>query len=410
MIVLIVSCSVAIGVSFLCSLAEAVLLSANPVRMEILEQEGKAHAAAWRRLRGQVGRPIAAILILNTIAHTGGATIAGGAFDELYGERWLWLFSSLFTFIILFGTEIFPKVIGVVHGERLSRVVVPGLEILIRLLHPLILVTEKFSNLLGGDRKTTEFVSVADIQSLTRSAVSHGVLAEEQANIIINAARLRELKVRDAMVPREWIVLFKDRIPLSDNFAIARGTMHTRYPVTGTEDADGIFGYINIKEVALAAHHGGPLRMEDFLRSVLFVAPGVDINTMLRLFIAKHHHLAVVKGEDGRVVGMVTLENLIEELAGEIENEFDAGNAEVVRFGDRTWRVGGTLRFETLARRLAAPLPDSAIDPGCTLDQWFRAQTGSRPAPGQQRVVGPWRLTVQQVRRNRVHQVMLEIT
>lgn len=92
MLIFITSCLVAIIVSFLCSLAEAVLLSLNPIRLETLNQQGKAHASIWIKLRQNIGRPIAAILILNTIAHTGGATVAGSAFDEIYGDEWIWLF------------------------------------------------------------------------------------------------------------------------------------------------------------------------------------------------------------------------------------------------------------------------------------------------------------------------------
>ncbi|HNW92950.1 MAG TPA: hemolysin family protein [bacterium] len=408
MTVFVVSCLIAVGVSFVCSLAEAVLLSVNPLRMTALQQEGKGYAGTWLQLRRQVGRPIAAILILNTVAHTGGATIAGGEFDELFGERWLWLFSTIFTLVILLGTEILPKVLGVTHGERLARVVAPGLAMLVRGLHPLIVITEKFSNLFGGSRETAGAVSAADLQALTRAARADGVLAAEQASIIHNAMRLRELKVSEVMVPREWIVFLKRTAPLRASFTLARGNMHTRYPVSETDDVDGIAGYVNIKEVAVFADRLEQVSIDSFLRSVLLVGPEADLNTMLELFVARRHHLAIVKGRDNRVLGMVTLEDLIEELAGDIQDEFDERNEEAVRVGERTFRVGGALRLATLAARCSLPLPETLADPQLTVDQWLRAQLGGKLMPGQQRQAGAWQFTVQQVRRGHVHQVMLE--
>lgn len=113
MIIFLISSLVAIIVSFLCSLIEAALLSLNSVKIETDKQKGLKYAIVLDKLKGNINRPIAAILILNTVAHTGGATIAGSAFDEIYGDELIWIFSVIFTIVILFGTEILPKVIEI---------------------------------------------------------------------------------------------------------------------------------------------------------------------------------------------------------------------------------------------------------------------------------------------------------
>jgi Mg2+/Co2+ transporter CorB len=112
-------------VSFLCSLLEATLLSLDSIHLETRKRQGHRYAAIWLGMKQRIDRPIAAILILNTVAHTGGATVAGGAFDKVYGDQWIWVFSLFFTIVILFATEIFPKVIGVSHNERLAPVLAP---------------------------------------------------------------------------------------------------------------------------------------------------------------------------------------------------------------------------------------------------------------------------------------------
>jgi Mg2+/Co2+ transporter CorB len=123
MTIFVIACFTVLTVSFLCSLLEATLLSLSDIHLETRHREGHRYAAVWQNMRKRIDRPIAAILILNTVAHTGGATVAGSAFDEIYGDEWIWLFSLIFTVAVLLGTEIIPKVIGVGYAERLAPLV-----------------------------------------------------------------------------------------------------------------------------------------------------------------------------------------------------------------------------------------------------------------------------------------------
>ncbi len=121
MTLFIISTLVVIIVSFICSMSEATLLSVNNVSLETDRKKGLSYAIILSKLKSNINRPIAAILILNTIANTGGATFAGSAFAELYGSEWMWIYSTVFTIVVLFGTEILPKVIGVTHADVLQR-------------------------------------------------------------------------------------------------------------------------------------------------------------------------------------------------------------------------------------------------------------------------------------------------
>lgn len=136
MTIFIISSVIAVVVSFLCSLAEALLLSFNPLTLHRLEETRPRAAASWRRLKQNIAHPITAILVLNTVAHTVGATVAGGAFAEIWGEGNIWIFSVLFTIIVLLGTEIFPKIIGVTFRNQLSPYAGPILEGVTVVLRP----------------------------------------------------------------------------------------------------------------------------------------------------------------------------------------------------------------------------------------------------------------------------------
>lgn len=405
MTVFVMSCTIAIVVSFLCSLAETVLLSLNPIRLETLKQQGKAYAGAFLGMRQNIGRPIAAILILNTIAHTGGATVAGGEFDELYGDKFLWLFSSIFTLIILFGTEIIPKVIGVAHNERLAPWLAPVLRFSMVLLKPIIFLTELVSRIFEG-KGVQSRITVQDIRTLAHVAKSEGVLETEQEQIILNVTKLRETNVQSIMIPREWIIFLKTHDPIESNFEVAKNNLHTRYPISESDSVDGIFGYVNFKELAMSQPHLSQLGIDRFIRPTLFVSGETNLNTMLKLFIAKRHHLAIVKDMSG-IKGMVTLEDVIEEIAGDIEDEFDLDFSQLTQISPSSWRVGGSVRMETLRQHF--PIQLEGQEPTQTLQQWFHARVRGGLYPGTSFTVGEMRFTAQQVRRGKIYQAIIEI-
>lgn len=406
MIIFLASSLIAIVVSFLCSLAEAVLLSLNPIRLETLRQQGRPFASSWLAMKQNVGRPIAAILILNTVAHTGGATIAGGAFDEIYGDEWLWLFSTVFTFVILFGTEIIPKVLGVTFNERLAPVIAPVLRFSITILQPIIFLTEFVSSLLKGKGEESG-LSIADLQTLARVAKTKNLIEAEQENIILNAVKFHETKVQAVMIPREWIVCLSANLPVEANFEIAKNNFHTRYPISETESVDDIIGYINFKEMATFAFDFKALKLEALIRPILHVRADANLNTMLKLFIAKRHHLALVKNTDGRVIGMVTLEDVVEEIVGDIEDEFDLSSTEIIQVGAQSWKAGGDVNMKLISEKVGVVCGETAASQ--TLAQWFAANTAQSLCPGCTQMLGPLRVTIQRVRRGKVHQAKIEV-
>ncbi|GBD39008.1 Magnesium and cobalt efflux protein CorC [bacterium HR37] len=401
-----VSILTAISVSFICSLTEAVLLSLNPLRLETLKQEGKTYASVLLEMKENIDRPIAAILILNTIAHTGGAIIAGGAFNELYGDNWLWLFSIVFTLVILFGTEIIPKVLGVRYNESLAPWLVSPLRVSISVLKPVIFLTEALSRIFWN-KKREQGLSIADIKTLARIAKVKEIIEPEQENIIINATKLRETKVSSVMIPREWIIYLKSNLSLEENFEIAKNNFHTRYPVSKSDSVDDIIGYVNYKEIAALASHLGRFTIDQFIRPVLFVTPDINLNTMLKLFIAKRHHLAIVKDSGGKVVGMVTLEDVLEEIVGDIEDEFDYTSQDIVQISPNIWRVGGDVQLQTLSRIVGIELDDATHMQ--TVARWLQSKIKGTIYPGVSFTHKNIKFIVQQIRRGKIHRVTLEI-
>jgi putative hemolysin len=399
-------CAVALLVSFLCSLAEAVLLSLSPVRLETLKKQGRGYAAGWLDLKRNVDRPIAAILILNTIAHTGGATVAGSAFDEIWGDEQIWMFSTIFTVLVLFGTELAPKVLGVSYCQRLAPWMLTPLKISITLLKPVIFFTDRFSRLFrkrsthGGSE-----MEAADIVTLAQLAKSRSLIDQSQEQIIINAAKLTQTTVRQVMLPRSEIVFFRLDRSTEENLGLARQALHTRYPVSETHDVDGICAYVNFKEIfALQPEDRAP-ELHPYLRRTSFVRPTDKLNDVLRLFITRKSHLAIVKDESGKVCGILTLEDVLDEIVGEIEDDLDAEALDLIAAGRGRWKVGGAITIGLLAETTRQSLPAPG---GSSLADYLAGKMGDLTHPGGIARLGNLKLTVLQVRRRKARMILIE--
>lgn len=310
--VLIISSTIAIVVSFLCSLAEALLLSLNPLTLNRLQAKHPHAADSWKRLKRNIAHPITAILVLNTVSHTGGATIAGGAFSKIYGDHNIWIFSILFTIIILFGTEILPKIIGVTFRNQLAPHVGPILEVITVVMRPFILLSEFIFKHLTSHGES-EQITAADIVTLATLAKSGKVINQEQENIIVNTMRLSHTQIIHAMIRPENIRFIRKGDTPETILALARQSGHTRYPVSKTDKVEDIYAFIIIKQAL-------PALNEDISALIMNAKPIHKIKQSDTLLAGLHtmlqykEHLLAVIDDQNRCVGIVTLEDIASEL------------------------------------------------------------------------------------------------
>jgi CBS domain containing-hemolysin-like protein len=405
MSIFILACVTVMVVSFLCSLLEATLLSLSDIHLETKRREGHRYAAVWQHLRRRIDRPIAAILILNTVAHTGGATVAGSAFDEIYGDEWIWLFSIVFTIFVLFGTEIVPKVIGVSYAERLAPVQAPLLSFMTIALTPFIAVTEWVSRPFkreDGKRR----LSIADLRTMADMARHDRVISAEEENIIINATKLRQMTVSAVMVPRERVVLFDARQPNISNFEVAASSLHTRYPVSRDGTVEGIVGYVNFKEIVAMMPSRREAQIQPFIRPLPRLAASASLNGALKSLLGHREHMALVENTDGSIVGLVTLEDVLEELVGDLTDEFDQLSEEIIEVAPRRWKIGGGARLRQVVQQTGLAL--TLNDPDILLSDWLQQRVGREPHVGDTVKEPAAHFTVIQTRRRKAHRVLVE--
>lgn len=321
---LIVYVLLAIVTSFACSIAEAVLLSITPSYIEGLKAEKPVLAELLRRLRlDQVDQSLAAILTLNTIAHTVGAIGAGAEAVQVFGNAWVGVVSAVMTLLILFLSEIIPKTIGAVHWKSLAGVTGRFVRMLIIVLYPLVWVSERLTRLFSRRSEGSQF-SRQEFLAMARVGEQAGRIEEDELRVLRNLFKFGTLRIENIMTPRTVIAAVKLDQTVAEAMDQITSLPFSRFPVYG-RDLNDITGLLLKDDLLLASARGkGDIPLEDIEREMLFVPASVSLPALLETLLDNRQHIATVVDEYGGTLGLVTLEDLVETLLGlEIMDETD---------------------------------------------------------------------------------------
>jgi CBS domain containing-hemolysin-like protein len=321
---LIIAVGLAIIISALCSVIEAVLFSTPRSHIELMIQSGKESGKILKRLKDDIHKPITAILTLNTVAHTMGAALAGAAAAVVLGEENLSWFSLIFTLAILLLSEIIPKTAGVTYYRQLAPVIAYPVNILIKILAPIIWLCHAVTKLIArkGEELTISADEVQIIATLSREA---GAIDLQQEKVIYNILNLRNKNVRDVMTPRTVTFTLDESLSVEEAIEISsQENMYSRIPVYD-RDIDDIIGIVLWKDVLLSAARKYSRRRLSILKTqVHFVPESSKLTSVLLEFFERRYHLFVVVDEYGTFTGIISLEDIIEEIVGqEIVDESD---------------------------------------------------------------------------------------
>jgi len=351
----------ALVTSHLCSLLEAALLSLTPSQLALLRQKSPETGRIVAALKKDIDKPIAAILIINTAAHTIGATVAGGSLNALFGGRFMWIFSLLFTLAMVQYTEILPKTMGVRYNARILAYSAQYLAAAVTLFRPLIGITHLLNR--PFERRKTARPSAADeISALAALARSSQVISSRQERIIRMVPHLSERTARMVMIDVQHISFLYSRQTLEEAIDLSNKEFHTRYPVRDSADPGRVIGYANFKElVAIARTHKETLYVGDVIRPISFASPEENASELLERFAARHCHMMIVREPGtGKVLGLVTLEDIIEELLGDLDDEFDPLPRTFYSPEEFSYIAGGGVPMAQLARDTGLKLPHRA--------------------------------------------------
>lgn len=318
-LLLILTCAAVLGISFLCSLTEAVLLCLNPLSLKLQQSRGEEMAGRWLAMKQNIERPVSAILALNALANTGLATLAGAIFVGICGPHWLWLFSIALTLAVLFGGEVAPKIFGVHHAERLAPRLIEPLTWMLWLGHPLVGVMEKFCVRLrrpatAPDGDASASGRIMDIIALVQSARAERAINNREEVIIIHAATLSARRVRTAMVPADSVKFFDEKKSLRENVLAAGPKLHRSYPVV---NAGRITGYVRVRELFVQElTQTSPDEWTRLIRPALRVDAAASLTQLLALFLEKQEIAALVHDPQSKLAGWITLDDVTQVLMG----------------------------------------------------------------------------------------------
>lgn len=342
MLLLTLYITLAIGVSFLCSIMEAVLLSITPSYVAALEDEGSPAGRLLRDLKADIDRPLAAILSLNTVAHTVGAAGAGAQAAYVFGDTAVGIFSGLLTLGILVLSEIIPKTLGALYWRQLAGMVARGLKPLIWITYPLVLLSQALSKLLSRGKEETS-VSRQELIALARLGAEEGVFDPQESRLLHHLLRFRDLKTRDLMTPRTVMVAFSDDTPLA---TIAEQDLpFSRLPVYHG-NRDHVTGYVFKSDVFEAVAEGrGQENAGTIQRPIMTVPDTLPLPRLFDQLLQQREHLALVVDEFGGTAGLATMEDVVETLLGleildEADTEHDMQLLARQRWEERAHRLG----------------------------------------------------------------------
>jgi CBS domain containing-hemolysin-like protein len=310
--------------SFLCSVAEAVLLSITPSYIEEKKEKQPKLAALLKRLKqDNVDRSLAAILTLNTIAHTVGAIMAGAKATVVFGSTWFGLFSAIMTLLILFFSEIIPKTIGAIYWARLVKPIVFFVNSLIIALYPIVRLSEILTKLISHG-KDIHIFSRTEFLAMARIGEQSGHLSDNESRIISNLFRLGALKVSDIMTPRTVVSGLTEDMSIMEAVPYITQCPFSRLPLY-KNNLDEITGFVLRDDILLReAQDRGEEPLSSIKRDIHAVPGLVSLSKLMEQLLKEQQHIAVVLDEYGGTIGLVTLEDLVETLMGiEIVDEMD---------------------------------------------------------------------------------------
>lgn len=324
MVLLIFYVLVALGFSFLCSVAEAVILSVSQAHISLLEKQGKPSGALLNKLTSDINKPLSAILTLNTIAHTMGAAGAGAQAAKVFGDAYLGVISAILTLLILIFSEIIPKTLGATFWRPLSPITAYFLKYLIMILYPFVIMSQKL---------TSGFTEESPLKGLSRNELlamaelseSEGQLAKQEAAFLQNLLSLHERKIKESMTHRTVIFSVSEEMTVAEFVEQHSNEPFSRIPIYEKDESEDISGLVIRSELLIAAAKGeGSRQLKEFGKSMITLLADMPLAATFDHFLNSRVHMILIVDEYGGLEGILTLEDLLESLLGiEIVDEMD---------------------------------------------------------------------------------------
>jgi putative hemolysin len=363
--------------------SETALLALDRMRVKYLQQKRQPGADRLATLLESPDRLLGGILVGNNLVNIAASVVATGLLVRHFGDRGEWLTILILTPVLLIISEVCPKTYAAQYPEKVSFLVLRPIMAVLWLLSPVvrivILVSGLLTGLLRGRAKEENLpLSEDEIRSIIQVGEESGVVAAEQRRMLHGIFDLTETRVRDVMLPRTEVVGIAAGADFREILEIVRNSGHSRFPVYN-ESLDQIVGIIHSKDVLAFADRPEQFSLVDNCRKPFFAPESKRVGVLLQTFRKKREHLAIVVDEYGGVEGIVTLEDVVEEIVGEIHDEYDIEEVDFRQLETRKYLVDGAVSLRIVNRRFHLALPEEHVT---TLAGYLLQLMGKIPAEG----------------------------
>ncbi|MFP4623837.1 MAG: hemolysin family protein [Gemmatimonadota bacterium] len=397
---LIVVVGAGLAISFLCSILEAVLLSITHSYVAVLEERGSRAGVLLSGMREHIDEPIAAILTLNTIAHTVGAAVGGALALQVFGNEWIGLFSAMLTLAILILSEILPKTLGATYWQVLAPPAAYVLRVLVLVLKPVLVPLAWFNRLISPRGERQPRISRAELEVLAEIGRREGAIDEEEWRVVSNVINLDAVRVDTVMTPRTRIVAVEVGAGVETAKSVFLEEGHRRIPVY-RETLDQVVGVLLARDVWKAMDEGVD-DLTEVMRPPRFVPGSRSVEDLIQEMRQERLTMAIVVDEYGGTAGLVTLEDLVEEIVGEMRDEHELDPLPFVRLPDGEVRMAGAVAVREVSERLDIDLADDGY---ATLAGFLMGTLGRVPEEGEEIPVEGGRLRVLRMEGRRVDRI-----
>lgn len=312
--------------SFMFSASETAIIGINKIRLRHMLAKGVRRAKRVQQLIVKLDKLIAAILIGNNFVNIAISAIVTALFVQIFGYRWGMIAATFATtiFVLVF-CEITPKILATKYAEKIALICAPVMEVLVKILHPLILVFTAVTNLIlkvfgVAAPKRSPLVTEEELRTMIEVGREEGFLSEEERKMLHRIFEFGDTKVSDVMVPRDSIVAINAKASPDDLLDIFAEQGHARLPVYESS-VDNIIGVIYARDLLYILRDKQLFLLQDLIHPPYLASGKTRVNELLREFQARKIQLAIVVDDKNKAVGLVTLEDLIEEIVGEIEEQ-----------------------------------------------------------------------------------------
>ncbi len=391
--------------------AETALLSVNKIRMRTLAEDGNGKARMVCRLVEDTDSLLSTILIGNNLVNIGASSLSTVIAIGIFGDAGAGIATALVTIIILIFGEITPKSLAAHHADAISMLIAHPVHFLVVILKPLVIVlnviTKTLVKMLGGKEVATPTVTEEELKTYVTVSQEEGVIEEEEKEMIHNVFEFGDTEIREIMTPRVHVVSIPDDITYDELMTLFKEQRFSRIPVYSAEDNDDIVGVLNIKDLLLADVDKAHFNVRDYCREPFVVYEFNHIADVFeRIRSTQKSSLAIVLDEYGIMSGIVTIEDIIEEIVGDIHDEYDIGEEMIQPLSEDTFLVDGSVHLNDLNDLLGTHFESDDFE---SIGGLVLGQIGE-PQPGQELTLGRAKFKIEKIHKNRIETLQLTLS